>query len=326
MSDRRVWATKAAPGAELAYWRTATCEAVFDVEVKSTDENVSLNASIVQQSLGPIRLSRINIGFGQIITRTPASIRRSKHSQFELVHILEGSAFLCQCGRETEVKPGQSVLVNACEKYTLTTSPGSHNLSFHLPTAWLKHWLAHPEEHAAKPIPGHLAWGRALVAAMLAIDDDIADESASLCADQIGGALALALFDAEDRPIREHQLRHFHRLRQTLADMAHDNSLDASKVAQLHGISVRYLHSIFSAAGTSYSQELLHIRLERAARMLRLAPFGELSVAEIAWRCAFFDASHLTRHFRRRFGTTPGVFRTAAISNDFSPGTQVVAH
>ncbi|RXR23694.1 helix-turn-helix transcriptional regulator [Sphingobium fluviale] len=80
----------------------------------------------------------------------------------------------------------------------------------------------------------------------------------------------------------------------------------------MHGISVRYLHAIFSAAGTSYSHELLNIRLERAARMLRLAPFSDLSVAEIAWRCAFFDASHLTRHFRQRFGTTPGAFRSSS--------------
>lgn len=314
MEECRIWATRDAPGAELSYWRRATCEAVFELELEPFDEDASLEASIVQRSLGPISLSRMNVAFGQIISRTPASIRRSKLNQFELVYISAGSAFLCQCGRETELKLGDWVLVDGHEKYTLTTARGSRNVSFHLPTAWLKQWLAHPEAHVARPVHADSPWGRSLTSTMEAIGDDIGAERESLCADQIGGALALALLNPDDRPLREHQLRHFHRLRQSLADMAYDNTLDASKVAGMHGISVRYLHSIFSTAGTSYSRELLNIRLERAARMLRLAPFRELSVVEIAWRCAFFDASHLTRHFRQRYGTTPGAFRTSHTS------------
>ncbi|RXR23093.1 AraC family ligand binding domain-containing protein [Sphingobium fluviale] len=235
MSEKRIWATESAPGAELEYWRAATCEAVFDIEIKPFDENVSLDATIVQQSLGPIRLSQISVGFGQVINRTSAAIRRSKFDQFELVYIMGGNAFLCQCGRETEINPGDCILVNGQEKYTLTTSAGSRNLSFHLPTGWLKQWLACPEEHAAMPISGGKAWGRALVAAMEAIDDNVNDNTSSLCADQIGGALALALTKQDDRQISQHRLRHFHRLRQTLADLAYDNTLDAKKVAQMHG-------------------------------------------------------------------------------------------
>ncbi len=322
MTDARVWNTSAAPGKELTYWRQATCEAVFELELESFAET-SLAASIEQRTLGPLSMSRMSIGFGQRIRRTPASINRTDRQQFELVYLLSGKIGLKQCGREIELGPRSCVLVDSREQYQLTTAPGSSNLSFHLPSGWLKQWLPQPEALVARDMAGTTPWQAALLSTLDAVrDEPLDDDYATLFANQIAGALALCAQQGEVRPIRQHQLKLYNRLRQTVIDFAHDNTLDAAKLAQFHGISVRYLHAIFATAGTSYSRELLDIRLTRARQMLSDPRFRDLSIAEIAWRCAFFDASHLTRHFRARFKCTPGVFRDKAASD--GAGTDAV--
>jgi AraC-like DNA-binding protein len=75
---------------------------------------------------------------------------------------------------------------------------------------------------------------------------------------------------------------------------------------------VRYLHKVLAQAGTTYSQLLCRIRLERAAQMLSDRRFNELPVAEIAWRSGFQDPGHFSKRFRGAFGRTPGSFRTSA--------------
>ena len=37
MSEVTFWTTSAAPGKELSYWKKATCEAVFEVELEAVD-------------------------------------------------------------------------------------------------------------------------------------------------------------------------------------------------------------------------------------------------------------------------------------------------
>lgn len=306
------WDTSVAPGRELSYWRQATCEAVFELELDYFAES-SLAASIEQRALGPLSMSRMSIGFGQRIRRTSTLINRTDRQQFELVYLTAGKINLKQCGREVELGPHACVLVDSGEQYELITAPGSSNLSFHLPSEWLKQWLPQPEALVARDLTNTTAWQKALLATLEALSDEALDDDyAPLYANQIVGALTLCTQHDHVRPIRQHQLKLYNRLRQTLIDFAHDNQLDAARAAHHHGISVRYLHTIFATAGTSYARELLDIRLSRACQMLTNPRFQKLSIAEIAWRCAFFDASHLTRHFRTRFHCTPGRFRESA--------------
>lgn len=58
--------------------------------------------------------------------------------------------------------------------------------------------------------------------------------------------------------------------------------------------------------GESLGEHLRRLRVEDAAA--RLAHSSE-PIAAIALDCGFYDQAHLTRAFRRAFGTTPAVFR-----------------
>jgi AraC-like DNA-binding protein len=78
------------------------------------------------------------------------------------------------------------------------------------------------------------------------------------------------------------------------------------------GISPRYLHKILAREGTTYGRELIRVRLERAAAMLRDRRFDELSISEIGWRCGFCDPSHFSKRFRDAHDQAPGAYRATA--------------
>ena len=89
-----------------------------------------------------------------------------------------------------------------------------------------------------------------------------------------------------------------------------DMPLSIEEIAGRTGVSRRQLERHFRAAvDLSPQQAFLRIRLALAHHLVTT---GAKSIAEIAVDCGFCDSSHLSRMFRRQFGTTPQALRTAA--------------
>jgi AraC-like DNA-binding protein/effector-binding domain-containing protein len=87
-----------------------------------------------------------------------------------------------------------------------------------------------------------------------------------------------------------------------------DEDVSLRALAAQAGVSAFHLHRIFSrAAGETPKQFTLRLRLERAAALL-LA--GRESVLDVALSCGFQSHEVFTRAFRRRYGTTPQVYRS----------------
>ncbi|RPA06245.1 AraC family transcriptional regulator [Gordonia sp. OPL2] len=73
------------------------------------------------------------------------------------------------------------------------------------------------------------------------------------------------------------------------------------------GMSVRYIHKLFSAVGTTPRTWLYTKRFGRAQALLLQT---DLPVSEIAEQLGFRDVSHFSRAFSRHHGTSPGRYRT----------------
>jgi AraC family transcriptional regulator len=99
-----------------------------------------------------------------------------------------------------------------------------------------------------------------------------------------------------------------HRAVQSLEnDFACDFSL-AELAAQAQLSRSHFSQAFRQLTGHAPHQYLLRVRLSRVRRML--AQENEaMSLSEIAAACGFFDQAHLSRHFRRAFGTTLTAFR-----------------
>lgn len=86
-------------------------------------------------------------------------------------------------------------------------------------------------------------------------------------------------------------------------------TLTVKEIAAVAGLSEFYFMRTFQAmTGLSVHQYLTQIRLVRAKGLLSRG----MHASQVASDVGFFDQSHLIKHFRAHFGTTPGLFAAAS--------------
>ena len=88
-----------------------------------------------------------------------------------------------------------------------------------------------------------------------------------------------------------------------------ESGVSLAEVAEAAGVSSSHFAVLFKrSTGLSPHQYLIQCRIDRAKELLHRGD-PDLTLAQIAARVGFCDQSHLTRHFRRLVGVTPGRFR-----------------
>ena len=80
-------------------------------------------------------------------------------------------------------------------------------------------------------------------------------------------------------------------------------------IASACGLSVRYVHKLFSSTPYSLGEWIRLQRLEAVNRGL-IDPGCRLSIGELAMRWGFSDQAQFTRSFRRHYGCTASSVRT----------------
>jgi AraC-like DNA-binding protein len=93
-------------------------------------------------------------------------------------------------------------------------------------------------------------------------------------------------------------------------------SLSPAMVADLLGVSVRYVHILFETTGESFSQSVTAQRMALSHRLLRETP--PRSIAEIADACGFGSLATFYRVFNASEGLAPGEFRAQAEASTFA--------
>jgi AraC-like DNA-binding protein len=94
--------------------------------------------------------------------------------------------------------------------------------------------------------------------------------------------------------------------------------LSPAFVADLLGISLRHLHGLFEATGTSFSQAVTAQRMNESRRLLAEAP--ERPVSQIALACGFESLATFYRAFQAAHGMAPGAFKARRRAGESGPG------
>ena len=97
------------------------------------------------------------------------------------------------------------------------------------------------------------------------------------------------------------------RAQQFIEQRCIDPRLDAERVAEHLGISLRTLHLAFEPTGASVGSRILSARLRRACDLL--VRFPKRSVLDIALDCGFENLATFYRGFSRAYGRPPGEAR-----------------
>ncbi len=104
---------------------------------------------------------------------------------------------------------------------------------------------------------------------------------------------------------------HLHRICQSIETLLSDPDLSPARVAEAHGVSLRYMQKLFTAEGNSFSNYVRSRRLERCRADLISPQHAQLSISEICFRWGFNSSAHFSRAFREQYGTSPREYRSA---------------
>ncbi len=307
----RSWSTQdVEPRKALAYWCDSVCHAILELGVECP-AGERFQARLEQCALGPAKLNFVQ-ATAQSVARTRRAISRSDTSVFHLLHLRAGQFELEHRGESVAMHAGDCVLLDSTEPHTVHCPVPTRCLVMQFPRQWLLAWLPASETIVGRALRPQSGWPSALSAAVASLrPDDI--ECLSLprgvVAEQIAALLALAAGRAAPQPSRRDQLQA--RLVRTLHERYHEPGLSPAVVALAQGISKRYLHFLFASGGTTFGEQLLRIRLERARHLLSDERLGDVPIGEIAARCGFAEPSHFARCYRRHFGAAPAAYRSA---------------
>lgn len=295
----------------LSYWVDTVCDRFLALEIDSPVRD-QFRARLDQVDLGAATVNSIQAET-QRVRRTQANLARSQHPVFVLMQLREGHVRLQQRGHEVIVHAGESVFIDGTQPYELECPRPTSSLVLRMPGPWLKHWLPYPEHFPARLLTGR-GWSAALNAALATVEVDSCDAFAlprDAVADQIAALLALAMGGSPVAQPAEATL--FDELMSTLRSRLHEPELSPLVVANQHQMSKRRLYYAFAAANTTFIEQLMRLRLERAQAILSDPRFSDLPVAEVAARCGFMDPSHFARRFRQKFAQPPLHYRSLAI-------------
>ena len=294
------------PQEALSAWLALFSAHFHEIQSDALSDNHPFRLRQEQHTLGSVRVNFVATQWSRI-KRTRSLIANSGRRDFVLFQARSGGASFRLPQGARAVGPGECILVNTGEPYEMECAQPTRGVSLTFPGHWFSRWVPRPERCPSFFDTGG-AWSGALCKVVGALEPESIQHlalPAAAVAENIMGLIALAAGPEHQElspSLRESLLA-------TLHESFQDPALSPQRLARQHDISLRTLHYAFASAGTSFSQELMRVRLEYARELLTDVRLSRLGIADIAARCGFADQSHFTRRFQRHFGAPPLRFR-----------------
>lgn len=286
---------------------------VVKVEITHIADPARIKATGLINTVG-----RISICSVQSNATTIQRTRQLTHDDLEPSLFLglqvSGSSMVVQGGRQAVLGPGELALYDTTRPYTLLNDNGIHQHFFRIPrdhialpmdtidriTA-IRFGHNSPVADIASAYFGRLAGQQNRLDANSAALDQPSIEllRAMIAARGPQGRLSADIMrDALVARILEYARMH-------LADP----DLTAARLAAAHHISVRQLYTVLGQADIGLGDWIRNQRLERCRQELAAPAAGTRTIASIARRWAFRDATHFSRAFREAYGMSPRQWR-----------------
>lgn len=293
---------------------------IIPVELDFPEAGLAVRGTLSDH--GALRISRIASNVTRV-ERTPRQARDELPPSLLLGLQISGSSLVVQDGREAVVRPGDLVLYRSTAEYTLIDSMGYRQHQLRMPLEK----LALPRDvvrqvTATRLCPGHpiseLATGyfQALANRPNAFTGPAADAMSQASLDLIraviGTHLDLTSTAAKDSLQAALQVRILEYARAHLDDP----TLNAARIAAEQHISVRHLYNVLAAGGISLGDWIRTRRLQACRDELADTLSRGLTIAAIARRWGFRDASTFGRLFRAEYGLSPREWRDTATRRD----------
>lgn len=315
-SDDTSWTSAglARPEAVRA-WQEWAARTIAPIDVCVFDEG-SFAARWSSHGVGQLRLLRLEAPAQRVVHCGNEAGAGKAAPSIQLVYARKGALHTRMGGKRFTVRPGEFVLLDNTRFYQMEMATAHEAVDLMMPLGWLDRYLPDPGALLGRPVSARDGWGAPLGSLLEALVEGLGAEGIDetplprpMIAEQVGTLLTLATGFHEPAAKSRHRGQLARQiLRRIETDFA-DPDLSPEGVANELGISKRYLQQLLAGSGTSFVQELIATRLDRASDMLTDPRAGGLTVGEIAFRCGLLDPGYFARAFRKRFGVTPSGWR-----------------
>ncbi|GGD29531.1 helix-turn-helix domain-containing protein [Aureimonas glaciei] len=313
---RATFSTGSSPkGGSKAFWQEAVSQTYFplDLRFQSVDE---FDGTLDAWTLGSIAVSR-NRCDGLLYRRHERHLLNEREESFLITVPEVAEIRFAQDGQEVLCRPGQFLIERSHLPYEFSHRERAALWVLKIPSDVLRARIARPERLATLQFDASRSVG-ALFVDMLRLTAPRLDEMEEAERAQMGrhlvDLLAMAI-EADQRVLagRSSSVRnaHLHRAEHFIGTRLHDPHLAPQTIADDCGISLRYLHQLFEAEGTTVSAHVRNRRLLMCDAALK-DPHCRKAIAEIAYDWGFGDQAQFSRSYRARFGCTPSEVRAAA--------------
>lgn len=302
-------------GQRLLLWQQTVCSLYPETDLVEAEQDTFFG-SIAWRRLGSVLLSDIR-SCRQTQVRQRRNIKRSGAEILQINLQVEGTGQMAQDGRLAITRPGEIVIYDSSRPYQMSFDGPFRQFSIEFPRSDLKDRFGPTEAITAMTIDGVTGSGRFLRSfAQSLIEQPDAGDAA--LAERMHGHLVELLISAlcalDLMPLSQGRFLTQLRAKALVTAQLKDPDLTPEPIACALGISLRYLHSLFSADGSSFGRFVLQQRLQAARKDIESPALRARPLSAIGLDWGFKDAGYFARAFRTHFGMTPGQCRAAALA------------
>ncbi|KQT52514.1 MULTISPECIES: helix-turn-helix domain-containing protein [unclassified Aureimonas] len=313
---RATFSTSASPpAARKQFWQQAVSETYFPLDLRFQSAS-DFDGTLDTWTMGSIAVSR-NLCDALLYRRHERHLLNEREESFLITVPEVAEIRFVQDGREVYCKPGQFLIERSHLPYEFSHSTRAALWVLKIPSDVLRARIARPERLATLQFDASRSVG-ALFVDMLRMTaprlDEMEEAERATMGRHLVDLLAMAI-EADQRVLvgRSSSVRnaHLHRAEHVIGAQLRDTRLSPQGIAEACGISLRYLHQLFEAEGTTVCAHIRNQRLLMCETALKDAHCRK-TISEIAYEWGFADQAQFSRSFRARFGRTPSEVRAAA--------------
>jgi AraC-like DNA-binding protein len=297
------------------FWKSVLAETFVPLEVTRPGGSPDFRGQLYGRDLGTLRICQVQAE-PHTALRTPRLVKAAPSGCYKLGLLRRGSAVLAQNGREAALRPGDFVLYDTDRPYTLGFAHEHRMLILLFP----RDLLGLPSQHVARltatTMPGQRGGLGGLIGPFLTQVADVASQVDGRVALRLSGnvldLLTTVLAERLDCPANDADSAHralMLRITAFIEENLASPDLSPQLIAAANHISLRQLHKLFHATGTTVGGWIRQRRLERCGRDLRDPALVDRPVAAIGARWGYPDPAHFSRLFKSAYGMGPRDYR-----------------
>ncbi|MBW4718833.1 helix-turn-helix domain-containing protein [Saccharothrix obliqua] len=294
-------------------WEDAAGQVPVRLRMRFLDQ--AFNARVSTTRLGAVDLTMATSS-SLVVERTGKDIRQSDPDHYLFSLCRAGFHSTAQVCNRHLARPEDLVLYDSSRPFVSSFQLGHSSLYLHLP----KRLLATPsrvvDRILAVPLPGKQGMGRVLAQFLNTIAVErvpySGPDAARLGDTAIDLVEALLAHCSAGDPVPARQSPPnvlFLRVKDFIDRNLADPALKPALIAEVHHISLRYLHRVFQQHGTSVAAHIRARRLDRCRRDLANPALVHVPVHAIGARWGFPVPSDFSRAFHSAHGVPPGEYR-----------------